>query len=288
MIAGGTERPVAILAGGGKLPPLVAAAALREGRTPVVFAIAGEAEPKAFAPAPMHLVRWGEIGRMFRLMQEAECREAVFVGSISHRPYFMALNPDLGTVKLIPRIIQLMGRRDGTLLDGVTRIFEEKGIRVLSPLDIAPDLALPEGCLTGEVSRESARDIDVARDAAVEIGKRDIAQGAVAVDGRIVAVEDASGTDAMLKRLTELRRAGTIPRTGGVLVKCLKPQQDGRHDLPTIGPQTAERSAQAGLAGVAAEAGRAILVGREETADAFRRFGLFLAGLAPMPQSGHG
>ena len=288
MIAGGTERPVAILAGGGNLPPLVTAAALREGRAPIVFAIAGEAEPQAFGPSPVHVVRWGEIGRMFRLAEEAGCREAVFIGSILHRPDFRALKPDLGTMKLIPQIIKLMSSGDGNLLDGVTKIFEGKGIRVVSPLDIAPELALREGCLTGNVTAESARDIEVARQAAQDVGKRDIAQGAVAVEGRVAAVEDAGGTDAMLERVVELRRRGTIARTGGVLVKCLKPRQDGRHDLPTIGPQTAERAAQAGLAGVAGEAGRAILVGRDETIAAFRRAGLFLVGLEPLPQSGHG
>ena len=55
MTGGGRDEPIAILAGGGKLPLLVAAAALREGRTPVVFAIAGEAEAEAFAgTAPVH------------------------------------------------------------------------------------------------------------------------------------------------------------------------------------------------------------------------------------------
>jgi DUF1009 family protein len=212
----------------------------------------------------------------------------VFIGSISRRPDFRALRPDLGTVQLIPRIIKLMSGRDGSLLDGVTRMFEEKGIRVVSPLAIAPDLALPEGCLTGDLSAESARDIEVAREAAQEIGKRDIAQGAVAIDGRVAAVEDTDGTDAMLARVTALRKSGALPKTGGVLVKCLKPSQDGRHDLPTIGPQTAERAAHAGLVGVAGETERTILVGRDETVDAFRRAGLFLAGLGPAAHSRHG
>jgi UDP-2,3-diacylglucosamine hydrolase len=285
MTALGKEHPVAILAGGGNLPPLVTTAALRDGWSPIVFAIAGEAEPSAFQSAAVHVVQWGEIGRMFKLAEEAGCRRAVFIGSISRRPDFKALRPDLGTVRLIPRIIKLMSGRDGSLLDGVTHMFEERGIRVLGPLAIAPDLALPEGCLTGCLNAESTRDIEVAREAAQDIGKSDIAQGAVAVDGRVAAVEDASGTDAMLERVAKLREVGAIPETGGVLVKCLKPQQDGRHDLPTIGPQTAERAARAGLAGVAAEAGRAILVGRVETVDAFRRAGLFLAGLQPPPQS---
>jgi DUF1009 family protein len=281
MTATAEGRPVALLAGGGRLPPLVAAAARREGRTPVVLTIAREADPNAFGPCPVYVVGWGEIGRMFWLMEEAGCRDVVLIGSITRRPDFRALKPDLGTMKLIPRILKLMSRRDGSLLSGVTQIFEEKGIRVLSPLAIAPDLALPEGSLTGEVSPESLRDIEVAREAALEIGARDIAQGAVAIKGRVAAVEDARGTDAMLESVAKLRTDGKLPKVGGVLVKCLKPLQDGRHDLPTIGPQTADLAAKAGLAGVAAEAGRAILVGREETAEAFRRAGLFLTGMRP-------
>lgn len=279
--------PIAILAGGGKLPQLVAAAVLREGRSPVVFAIAGEAEPSDFAPAPVHTVRWGEIGRMFRLTAESKCREAVFIGSITHRPDYRALRPDFGTMKLIPRILRLMSSGDNSLLSGVTRIFEEHGLQVVSPLSVAPDLGLAEGCQVGVVSPESEADIAAAAAAARRIGSLDIAQAAVAVGGRVVAEEDASGTDALLERVALLRRAGTIAKTGGVLVKCLKPKQDGRHDLPTVGPTTAEHVRLAGLAGVAAEAGRTMLVGREETIDAFRRAGLFLTGLkAPSPEHG--
>jgi DUF1009 family protein len=84
----------------------------------VVFAIAGEAEPAAFAPAPVHVVRWGEIGRLFKLAEEAGCREAIFIGSIAKRPDYRALVPDLGAVKLIPRILTLMTERDGALLAG--------------------------------------------------------------------------------------------------------------------------------------------------------------------------
>ena len=279
--------PIAILAGGGKLPQLVTAAALRDGRAPIVFAIAGEAEPAAFAPAPVHTVRWGEIGRLFRLTEESGCREAVFIGSISRRPDYRALRPDLGAMKLIPRILRLMSGRDNDLLSGVATIFEEHGVHVISPLAVAPELGLTEGCQVGAVTPQSERDIEVAAAAARKIGSRDIAQAAVAVGGRVVAEEDASGTDALLERVALLRSGGAFSGEGGVLVKCLKPRQDGRHDLPTIGPATAEGAKLAGLAGVAAEAGRAMLVDRDETIDAFRRAGLFLVGLKA-PKPGHG
>lgn len=272
-------RPIAILAGGGALPPLVAAAAAAHRRAPVIFAIAGEADPGTFGSAPVHVIRWGEIGRLFRLAEETGCREAVFIGAIARRPDYRHVRPDLGAMKLLPRVIKLMRGGDDGVLQGVAAIFAERGVSLVSPLDIAPDLALGEGFEAGPASGEALADIAKAAEAARLIGRLDIGQAAVAVGGRVVAVEDAGGTDALLARIAELRGKGRIETSGGVLVKCVKPQQDRRLDLPTIGPDTAGKARDAGLAGVAAEAGIALLAGRAETIDAFGRAGLFLFGL---------
>ena len=287
MVESGSAGPIAILAGGGSLPPLLAEAAARSGRKPLVIAIAGEADPEAFPGSSVHVLRWGEIGRLFRLLPDASCREGVLIGRIAHRPDFRALRPDMAGVKLIPRILKIMQDGDNNLLTGVARIFEEMGVRVVSPLDVAPDLALPEGCVVGSVPPEAKVDIETARGAAREIGGKDIAQGAVAVGGQVVAIEDRSGTDALLERVDALRERGQISGTGGVLVKCVKPHQDRRLDLPTIGPATAEAAARAGLAGVAAEAGLTLLAGPAETKAAFKRARLFLLGL-PAFTSSHG
>ncbi|HEX9904598.1 MAG TPA: UDP-2,3-diacylglucosamine diphosphatase LpxI [Propylenella sp.] len=280
--------PLAILAGGGALPPLVAASAARSGRRPIVFAIADEADPAMFRAVTVHVLRWGEIGRLFRLTREAGCREAVLVGSIRKRPDFRSIRPDLGAVALIPRIIALMRNGDDSLLTGVARIFEERGLRVVGALDVAPDLALPQGMLTGRATHGDWADIETAAEAARRIGSLDVAQAAVAAGDRIIAVEDSGGTDALLARVADLRAAGQITEAGGVLVKCMKPHQDRRLDVPTIGPGTAELAQAAGLSGVAAEAGHTILAGREETVAAFRRAGLFLFGMEPPPKAANG
>jgi hypothetical protein len=279
------DRPVAIFAGGGALPPLLAAAAAAQGRHPVVFAIAGEAHPEAFDTRPVHVLRWGEIGRLFRLLEKSGCREAAFIGSIVQRPDFRNVRPDFGAVKLIPRILQLMKAGDDGLLAGVAAIFAEQGLQFVGPLDLAPDLALPPDCVTGRMTREDAVDVTKAAEAARLIGRLDIGQAAVAAAGRVVAVEDAGGTDMLLDRIPALRQAGRIPPNGGVLVKCMKPQQDPRFDVPTLGPSTADAARRAGLNGVAAEAHRTLLAGRAETVEAFRRAGLFLCGIAA-PENG--
>jgi UDP-2,3-diacylglucosamine hydrolase len=286
MRAGQDAPPVAILAGGGALPPLVAAAAYRAGRHPVVFALEGDADAGAFAGFRVVPIRWGGIGRLFRALEESGCREAVFVGGVAVRPDYRAIGLDLQAVRLLPRILPLLRAGDDGLLSGVAAILAERGVSLVSPLAIAPELGAPEGLVAGPApSQADFEDVEKASEAARMSGALDIGQAAVAVGSRVVAVEGAEGTDALLARIGDLRRAGRIP-VGGVLVKCMKPRQDPRLDLPTVGPVTARAARAAGLKGVAVEAGRALLAGRGETVAAFRETGLFLLGLPGGADSG--
>jgi UDP-2,3-diacylglucosamine hydrolase len=113
------------------------------------------------------------------------------------------------------------------------------------------------------------------------LGRLDIGQGAVVVDGLVLAVEAQEGTDAMLARCALLPEAlrGVPGARRGVLVKWPKPIQERRVDLPTIGVRTIENAAAAGLAGVAGEAGGVLVLDREAVIAAADRLGLFVAGL---------
>jgi DUF1009 family protein len=104
-----------------------------------------------------------------------------------------------------------------------------------------------------------------------------VGQCCVVQQGMALAVEAVEGTDAMLERAGKLARPGY----GGVLVKLVKPGQDRRADLPTIGPGTLRGAARAGLRGVAFEAGGTIMAARAATIAAADEAGLFLLGLDP-------
>ena len=69
--------------------------------------------------------------------------------------------------------------------------------------------------------------------------------------------------------------------SGGVLVKRLKPGQERRVDLPTIGPATIAAATAAGLAGIAVSAGDTIIMERETCIAAADRAGIFVIGMAP-------
>jgi DUF1009 family protein len=279
-----TGRQIAILAGSGDLPLLLAQAVRHAGHEPVIFPIAGEADVADFAGFTAHEIRWGGIGGFLRLVRDAGCKEAVLIGGVTRRPDFNAIRPDLGALVFLPRILKMLRRGDDGLLSEAAAMFAEEGMTLVGPLSVAPELALPEGLVAGKNPPGDLRDdIERAAEAARAIGALDIGQAAIAVNGRVVALEGAEGTDSLLERVAQLRVAGRIAKSGGVLVKCMKPTQDSRLDLPCIGPQTAVAARRAALDGVVGEAGRALLAGRAETIAAFAGEGLFLIGLPHTP-----
>jgi len=99
----------------------------------------------------------------------------------------------------------------------------------------------------------------------------------------VLAVEAAEGTDAMIARVASLPEAirGTPSKRRGVLVKALKPAQDGKTDLPVIGVATVRNVAAAGLGGIAIEAGRSLVINRRGIIEAADAAGIFVTAFAP-------
>jgi DUF1009 family protein len=281
-------RPtLGVIAGGGAVPLVVAAAARDAGRPVCVFPIVGEAD-RAVDAFPHHWVRWGEIGRLFDLLVREKVSDVVICGAVN-RPDFTAIRVDLGAVLSLPKILSLMVGGDDTVLKNVVRFFEDRNYRVLGAHEIAPSLVATAGVL-GRHKPDTAAMLDIARgfEAAGLLGSLDIGQAAVAVGGRVIGVEGIEGTDELIARIADLRSRGRLKSGAreGVLVKAAKPQQDLRVDMPTIGPRTVEAAAAAGLAGIAVEAGRVMIVDRAATVAAADKARLFLAAEPARPADG--
>lgn len=270
-------RPtLGIIAGGGGVPAIVARAAEAAGRPVVVFGLVGEADLD-IESFHHHWLRWGEIGRLFDLLAREQVGEVVICGAVN-RPDFSAIRVDLGAVLSLPKILSLMVGGDDTVLKNVVRFLEDRGYRVIGAHQVAPELVGGNGNLGRHKPNDDA-ETDIAKgvEASLTLGRLDIGQAVVAISGRVVAVEGIEGTDELLQRVADLRKRGRLKAAhrSGVLVKAAKPQQDLRVDLPTIGPRTIEMAVAAGLAGIAVEAGRVMIVDRPATiaaADAARLF----------------
>jgi DUF1009 family protein len=272
--------PLVVIAAGGAVPFEVASAATAAGRKLLVVALEGEYDQR-LRQFPLAVVKWGQIGRVKQLIAQHGARELVFIGAVNARPDFANLGLDLGTLRLMPRILKGMIGGDDTVLGNLVKIFEEDGPRVVGAHEVAPDLVARPGLIGGPRPGTAAMaDAAVALDAAKAIGALDIGQAAVAVNRRVIALEAAEGTDAMLERVAQVRAQGRAKWNGraGVLAKRSKPQQDLRVDMPTIGERTVRAAAAAGLAGIAIEAGRVMIVDRPAVVALADKEGLFIVG----------
>ena len=272
-------KRLGLIAGGGDLPLAIARRCEAEGRPVFVIRLAG------FADA--HLNRWpgadfgmAEIGGILKALKAQDCDAVCLAGNVS-RPDFKSLKPDLKGASLLPGIVAAATKGDDALLRKILSVFEAEGFAVEGADDILGGDMLPPGAL-GRVAPtpEQIADLRKALHVAEKAGELDIGQGAVVVDGLVLAVEAQEGTDAMLSRVAglpaDLRGGPGAPK--GALGKAPKPIQDLRVDMPVIGARTIELAAAAGLAGVGGQAGRLILIDRAAIIAAADRLGLFVWG----------
>jgi hypothetical protein len=275
------SSPIGLVAGGGMMPFAVADSLVTRGVYPVLFPLRGACDPVQVERFRHHWISVGQYGRAVRLFRAENCRDLVFIGALV-RPALSEIRLDWGTLRIIPRVLAAFRGGDDHLLSGIGGILEQDGFRMVGIKDVAPDILMPEGCLTRAVPDESAAaDIAMGREVLRALGPYDIGQAAVVIDGHVVGVEDIEGTDGLLTRVARLRNEGRIRAEAGhgVLVKVPKSGQDLRFDLPTIGPRTVEGAAAAQLAGIATLAGNTIVAEPQamiETADAA---GVFVTGL---------
>lgn len=271
-----------IIAGGGPFPGRVAAAAQAAGRNVFIVALRGYAEPAVVAAFPHAEARLGAAGEILALLRQHRCTDLVLVGPV-RRPSFMDLRPDAEGARILARIGRAAFAGDDGLLAAVVRVLGEEGFRVLGAHEVLTDALGPAGVLT-QAGPDKQAQADISRGVLVvrALGAVDVGQACVVQQGIVLAVEAIEGTDAMLARASGLSRPGP----GGVLVKLVKPGQDRRADLPTIGPGTVRAAVAAGLRGIAFEAGGTLLSDRHACVAEAESVGLFLVGIeADIPGS---
>jgi DUF1009 family protein len=275
-------RKLGLVAGGGPLPLSLAARCAAIGRPLFVVRLKGFADPE-LAEYPGADIGIAEMGKLFATLHQEACEAVCFAGVVK-RPDFAALKPDLRGLTFLPAVIAAARHGDDALLRHLLGLFEREGFAVEGAHEVDQAITLPMGPLGRYVSGpQHSADIAQAIAAARTLGRFDIGQAVVVAGGLVLAVEAQEGTEAMLRRCVELpsHLLGSPEGRVGVLVKWPKPIQDRRVDLPVFGPDTIERAAAAGLAGIVGEAGGILLLRRDDLIAAADRLGLFIEGVAP-------
>ena len=188
------DGPVGIIAGGHNLPVEIAQSLRDAGQDYFLVGIQGEAET-AIEDHPHIWLKWGQIGTLFKQIEQRQIRRILCIGSVTKRPDFKSIKLDFGAVAALPEILKIVaGGGDEGILNRVAGFFERRGLQLLSVADVAPSLVIGGDFRVSTPNLpNSADDISLAANAAHAIGQLDAGQGAVVANGRIIAMEGPEG-----------------------------------------------------------------------------------------------
>ncbi len=247
-------RPVALIAGQGRYPALVAEC-IRAAGVPLRL-IAMDEETSAelqssFPESDRALVKVGKIGAMLKALKRFDAGYAFMAGQVSPRRLFSGLHPDL---KALAILATLKRRNAETIFGAIAREIEAIGVHLLDARSfIDAHLATP-GQMTQKKLPIDRDYVEHGLHIARESARLDIGQGCVVRKGTVLAVEAYEGTDEMI------RRAGTLRTDDCLYVKTVKARQDYRFDVPCFGLKTLEFLDSANIRAAVLEAGRVILI----------------------------
>ncbi|MEO7412572.1 MAG: UDP-2,3-diacylglucosamine diphosphatase LpxI [Opitutaceae bacterium] len=266
------RKPVALIAGQGLYPMLVAQAIRRAGVPLRLIGFEEETRPdltSSFTDADRRTLLVGQLGKMLKAIREFGAGYALMAGQITPRRLFKGLHPDLKATQIL---FSLKRRNAETIFGAIAREIEELGVTLLDARAFLDDqLAIP-GCMTGRSFPIDREYLDHGILIARECARLDIGQGCAVRKGTVLAVEAFEGTDEMI------RRAGSLKTDETLFVKTVKARQDFRFDVPCFGQRTLEVMREAGVKAAALEAGKVIVLDRTAVIAQAREWGISLFG----------
>jgi UDP-2,3-diacylglucosamine hydrolase len=248
-----------MIAGNGRFPLLALESARRLGDEVTVVAIREEAPPEVERlAASCHWISLGQLGKLIEILKADGITEVTMCGQVKHASIFSSIRPDWRLVKLLA---SLPSKNTDGLIGGVRKVLEDEGIHLRDSTLLLKPLLAGEGPLTArKPSREEWADIEYGRRVAGALSGFDVGQSVAVCERACVALEAMEGTDAMLRRA-----AGLVNGRRLTLVKAARRREHLLFDVPVIGLATVPVMRETGTTAAAVEAGRTLVLDREET-----------------------
>jgi DUF1009 family protein len=266
-------RPIALIAGQGSYPILLAERARKAGIHICLIELGGETSPDLISSFPENqrsAVKVGQVGKLLKELKNFNAGYAVMAGQVTPGKLFRGLHPDLKAIRMLAGLDR---KNAETIFGAIGQEIEKAGVhlldaRVLMDEDLADEGVMVKG--KEKIDPEHlAHGIEIAR----ENARLDVGQGVVVSRGTVLAVEAFEGTNSMLER------AGKFGAKNCLFVKLGKPKQDTRFDVPVFGLQTLEAMKGAGIKNAAIEAGSVLLLNKKEVIREAQRVGTSLWGI---------
>ena len=248
------SRPLALIAGQGNYPILLAERARQAGISLRLIELGGETAPElisSFSDDERSAVKVGQIGKLLKELKRFDAGYAVMAGQVTPGKLFKGLHPDLKAIRMLAGLER---KNAETIFGAIGDEIEKAGIHLLDARVFMDEDLAEEGVMVKVKEKIAPEHLDHGIEIARENARLDVGQGVVVSRGTVLAVEAFEGTNAMLKR------AGTFGAKNCLFVKLGKPKQDTRFDVPVFGLQTLQAMKDANIGNAALESGSVLLL----------------------------
>ncbi len=268
-------KTIAIVAGGGDLPPVVVRS-IEEKNVKFVIVCFDGVPSKLTNHENTVLAKFEEIFELFNILSAKGVDSVAFCGYVLRPKLNFGLISQHSKTILEP-LISKFNKSDEHLFTAIIDTFKSQNFKPISLKQLIPNAFCEEGILTA-MSPSDREIIDTGRAEEIFqlISGADLGQSLVVSDGLCLAVESAPGTDLMLEYLTNIRKQDKFSWNRGILYKAPKINQNSYIDSPVIGEKTLLAVKEAGLAGIVVKSESVIIVNRSPTIDLADKLGLFL------------
>jgi UDP-2,3-diacylglucosamine hydrolase len=268
-----------MIAGNGRFPFLALESARKLGVPVVTIAIQEEASPELEPLArsgsgSFYWISLGGLSRLIEICKNEGVREIMMCGQVKHTKIFSSIRPDWRLFKLLA---SLREKNTDALIGGVAKVLADEGITLVDSTLLLKDLLAPEGVFTSrKPDSEERKQLRYGRSIAAALAGFDVGQSVVISDRACVALEAMEGTDAILRRAHQL--------TGGkpqLLVKSSRRRKHLLFDVPVLGSATMDVMRETNTTAAIMDAGRTLLLDRDELVAKANRYEISLIGEAP-------
>jgi DUF1009 family protein len=265
-----------LIAGNGRFPLLALETARSLGHEVVAIGLKEEAsseiEPLA---ARCYWISIGELGKLIDILQREGITEVIMAGQVKHVRIFSAIRPDW---RLLQLLTSLEHKNTDALIGGVAKILEKEGIRLADSTLLLKPLLAAEGVLSKrKPDKQEQKNIEYGRRIAHALASFDVGQSVAIAERACVAVEAMEGTDAMLRRAAALVNGRPL-----TLVKVATRRRHLLFDVPVAGPGTIAAMRETGATALAVDAGRTLLLDRQQMLEMADEASIAVFGSPPM------
>lgn len=273
--------PIGLIAGGGRLPVLIARNLRAAGHEVHGLGLCGQFDAElprlctTFREVP--LLR---IGTWCAVLKRHSVHHAIMVGKVDkaelmHDPWRLVRNiPDTTTLRGWYRHLR-HDRRSHAILAAIGEELDRNGICLMDSTSPIPDQLATPGVMTRTVPTKQQRaDVEFVWPMLAELLRLDVGQALAVRELDVIAVEAVEGTDRMIQRAGELCRA-----KGWTLCKGSRAGHDRRSDVPTVGLTTLERLHAAGGRCLALASGDVIMIDRDQMIERADQLGIAIVGV---------